>query len=104
MSGVIDRSLNYGRHHIARFVGAVARESRAPGQGSPVRVLDIGAGHGVDLLIARERLPGAELYAIEVYPAYQAELRRQGIEVAALNIERDRFPFENESLDVVIAN
>lgn len=92
---MIDRSLNYGRHHIRRFLTHV----------NPcLKVLDIGAGHGNDLLIAREAHPSAQLYALESYPPYVEELRGKGIEVHAVNIEREDYPFAPESLDVVMGN
>jgi SAM-dependent methyltransferase len=92
---MIDRSLNYGRHHIRRFLRH-AGELRT--------VLDLGAGHGDDLLLARDVSPESALHAVEVYPPYAAELAAQGITVHALNIERDVLPFRDASVDVVIMN
>jgi len=66
---MIDRSLNYGRHHIASFLKDV---------GSANRILDIGAGHGTDLGLAHKVFPEAELLAIESYPPYVEELSRGG--------------------------
>jgi len=67
-------------------------------------VLDIGAGRGDDLLLARSHNSAVDLHAIEVHPEYQKILRQKGIPVHPLNIERDKFPFPDESVDVVIAN
>ena len=67
-------------------------------------ILDVGAGGGGDLLCARSYNPSCELHAIEVYPPYQQTLERSGIIVHPVDIERERFPFPNESVDVVIAN
>lgn len=92
---MIDRNLNYGRHHIARFTKNAAPFGR---------VLDIGAGLGADLQLAKEASPNAELHAIEVYPPYQETLRSQGVQVCALDLEKDPMPFEDESMDIVIAN
>jgi SAM-dependent methyltransferase len=91
---MIDRSLNYGRHLIERFLRAAPFQS----------VLDIGAGHGDDLLIARSVNPGAQLIGLEAYAPYQEELRRKGVEVHSINIEQDRFPFADASLDIVMGN
>jgi SAM-dependent methyltransferase len=91
---MIDRSLNYGRHHIRAFL----RDS--PGDD----VLDLGAGGGVDLAAAREVKPGARLHAVEVHPPYAAELEARGIRVHRLDLERERLPLSDESVDVVIAN
>jgi hypothetical protein len=58
MSIVIDRTLNYGRHHVRNFL-----RSAAPYH----TVLDVGAGGGEDLMLAREVQPDAQLNAIEVH-------------------------------------
>jgi SAM-dependent methyltransferase len=92
---MIDRSLNYGRHQIAHCLG-LARPYAT--------VLDLGAGHGDDLLIARRIVPGAAIHGIEVYPDYASELRAKGIGVHCINIEQERLPFPDGSIDVVIAN
>jgi len=91
----IDRSLNYGRHHVRNFLSA-ARPFH--------QVLDLGAGHGDDLLLARDVAPDAALHGIEVYAPYAAELEQKGIVVHRLNIERDLLPFRDGSIDVIVAN
>lgn len=68
------------------------------------KVLDIGAGHGHDLLMARDVNPKAQLIGIEPYSPYVSELESKGIKVHSLNIERDRFPFSDGELDIVMAN
>jgi SAM-dependent methyltransferase len=92
---MIDRSLNYGRHLIEHYLLS------AP---ASAVIVDIGAGSGTDLAIAREKHPGARLHAIECWPPNVEALRQQGIAVHALNIERDTLPMEAGSVDVVIAN
>lgn len=92
---MIDRSLNYGRHHIKSFL------EQAPNNN---RILDIGAGHGTDLQAARNVNPDAALFASENWPPYIKELSDQQIIVNSVNIERDRLPFDDNDLDVVIAN
>jgi SAM-dependent methyltransferase len=96
--GVIDRSLNYGRANMAASLG------RAAAAGPVKTVLDIGAGKGDDLLLARKASPAAALHAVELYPPYQEALRAKGITVHPLNIERDPFPFGDGAVDVVMAN
>ena len=95
LEGIIDRSLNYGRHHVSRFLGEAH---------SLNVVLDIGAGSGDDLMLARARNPSCELHAVEVYPDYQQALGQQRVTVHPLNIERDAIPLGDGSVDVVIAN
>ena len=95
MSAMIDRTLNYGRDHIRNTLCAAA----------PYRaVLDLGAGRGHDLALAREVQPDAQLYAVEGYRKSAEYLAQQGFEVHNLDIERDSFPFPKGAIDVVIAN
>lgn len=68
------------------------------------KVLDIGAGHGDDLLMAGSVHPSAQLIGIEPYVPHAAELKSKGIQVHSLNIERDVFPFREGDLDIVMAN
>jgi SAM-dependent methyltransferase len=95
MIAMIDRTLNYGRHHIERFLLSSAKYHR---------ILDIGAGHGDDLMLARRIDASAEINGIEVHPTYAAELAQKGINVHSINIERDKLPFPDGSTDIVIAN
>lgn len=92
---MIDRSLNYGRHHVRRFL-----ERAAPYD----RVVDLGAGTGVDLEAALEVCPGAEVLAVEVHPPYAGPLEERGWKVLRLDIERDALPLPDASVDVVVAN
>lgn len=93
---MIDKSLNYGRPLIQGFL-----EKSIPPYAV---VVDLGAGHGDDLELARQFSNSARLCAVECWPPYVQELEAKGVEVAPLNIERDKLPFQNESVDVVIAN
>jgi len=97
LNSIIDRSLNYGRHQIGKFFSELS-------SGNKQIVLDIGAGHGDDLLIAKKYNENAELHGIEVYEPYANELREIGVTVHSLNIEKDKLPFTNQSVDVIIAN
>lgn len=92
---VIDRSLNYGRACIRAFLDAARPYAT---------VLDIGAGRGYDLDLARELQPDAKLVALETFDRSVQHLRDKGVETHALDIERDPYPSAPESVDVVIAN
>jgi SAM-dependent methyltransferase len=92
---VIDRSLNYGRPVIRRLLSEAAPFTR---------VLDLGAGRGGDLESARAIAPAAELHALEVYPVYIRVLAEKNINVAQFDLERDEFPYDDGSFDVIIAN
>jgi 2-polyprenyl-3-methyl-5-hydroxy-6-metoxy-1,4-benzoquinol methylase len=91
---LIDRGLNYGRRNIAAFLQKAA----------PFRsIVDIGAGSGADLDIAADICPSAKRFALEVYPPNIQILSRRH-DVISLDVERDPFPFGDESIDVVMGN
>ncbi len=92
---MINRSLNYGRHLIKKFLASA---------GQYQAVLDIGAGGGDDLMLARIINQEAVLHAIEVDSENTSKLTQKNIMVHSLNIEKDPFPFSDDSMDVVIAN
>jgi len=92
---VINRTLNYGRDNIERFLELSAPYST---------VLDLGAGSGADLLLARKVNPSARLLALEGHAPNVAKLAAIGVEALAHDLEHGVFPFPDESLDVVMAN
>ena len=91
---MIDRSLNYGRNHVANFLNKTTFST----------VLDLGAGQGSDLDLAVKANPNASVHAIEVYPEYAKILSNKDFTVHSINIEREQIPLENESVDVIIMN
>ena len=92
---MIDRTLNYGRHHIKSFLATATPYHT---------VLDLGAGHGDDLLFSKTFAPDATLHAMESHPPYVEELQSKGINVFSANIEREPLPFADGSVDVIIMN
>lgn len=92
---MVDKTLNYGRHHIKAFT---------KGTINGAVILDLGAGGGDDLLLAMANNPDCNLHAIECFGPYQDNLRAKGITVYNVNIENQRLPFEDESVDMIIAN
>lgn len=92
---MIDKNLNYGRHLIKEFT------RKTPDHAN---ILDIGAGLGSDLLLVKNNNPTVQLFGVECYPKYQETLRSNGISVVGINIEKDRLPFDDESIDLVICN
>jgi Methylase involved in ubiquinone/menaquinone biosynthesis len=92
---MIDRQLNYGRHLIQEFLQASMTYKS---------VLDIGAGYGDDLQIARQINPSTELFALENCDTFIKKLINKQIKVYPVNIEHDIFPFSDQSVDTVIAN
>lgn len=92
---MIDRTLNYGRHHIRRFLANCGKFDL---------VVDLGAGRGDDLLAARAVNPRAALHAIEPSTPLASQLRQLGAVVHDLDVERSPLPFQDQTVDVVIAN
>ena len=92
---MIDRTLNYGRHLIKQYLSS---------SGSYRNVLDIGAGHGHDLLLAREVNPSCKLFALESLPESVDLLKNLKVEVQSLDVEKQKIPFKAGQFDVVIAN
>ena len=92
---MIDRTLNYGRHIIERFAKLIKYYDT---------VVDIGAGKGDDLMIYKKCNPSCNLIALEAYEPNVEILKSKGIRTYLHNLERDNFPFEDKSIDVINAN
>ena len=93
--------LNYGRDIVRGW----AADAAAQRSGGPVTVLDIGLGGGTDLLGVKAALGGKGCFlGIESYAPNVENARKNGIEVADINIENTCFPYEDASIDIVMAN
>lgn len=80
---------------VARLAASSAPHAR--------RLLDIGCWEGE----ATERYArrfGAHPCGIEVFPGPAARARARGVAVVRLDLERDRFPWGDATMDLVIAN
>lgn len=92
--------LNYGREIIAQWATAHLRNAS-----TPRLVLDIGVGHGLDLINIERSCPTSlELHGIECHPPSVEIAERQGIKVRSLDIERERLPFPDANFDLIVAN
>jgi SAM-dependent methyltransferase len=92
---MVDRRLNYGRDIVVEYLTAIAPFAT---------VLDLGAGEGEDLELARRVFPGTHALAIEGYAPCVERLRSEGVEVHQIDIEHDRLPCDDESVDAIISN
>ncbi|MCP4109528.1 MAG: methyltransferase domain-containing protein [Desulfobacteraceae bacterium] len=92
---LIDHNLTYGRDVIRNFLFKAAPYCN---------VVDLGAGSGIDLTIAKEINKDSVLTAIECGRVYSDNLTKKGFKVISINIEKNIFPFEDESVDIFIAN
>jgi len=92
--------LVYGRPILRGWAASQAGVSNRP-----IRVLDVGCGRGDDLVAIRERIGGkAELFGLESYAPYRKICTDLGIDVRDADVERDRLPFGDGDLDVVLMN
>jgi SAM-dependent methyltransferase len=96
--------LNYGRDILAEYALEIAVDK------TQLRILDIGLGSGKDLVNIRQKCleahPGMKLefFGLECYPPNVEAAKKQGIQVFPINIESQKFPFENGFFDVVLSN
>jgi SAM-dependent methyltransferase len=67
------------------------------------RLLDVGCWDG-SATVEYARCIEAEAYGIEIFEEPARKARDRGVEVARLNLERESFPWEADTFDVVIAN
>lgn len=91
---MVDRQLNYGRDVIRRFVDRIHVET----------AVDLGPGLGYDIATVRDVHPSARIIGIEVHPPYVEHLRSLGIDAVECDLEHDRLPFHDESVDLIVAN
>lgn len=66
----------------------------------------MGLGEGTDLRNIKKVLKGKilNLYGLESYIPNVKKAKENGIEVSIFDLERERFPYENRSIDIIIAN
>jgi len=106
--------LNYGRHIIRKWgKDYILRKAEATDRQYIIsRLLDIGCGHGTDLINIKEDVLQHEskksfiinLSGIENYKDYIKECQDQGIKIFPLDIEHDEYPGDDSQYDLVIAN
>lgn len=97
--------LNYGRNIIEKYCKRCMAETENK---EHFIILDLGAGSGIDLINCakgvEDSIKDIELWALESYVPNIEILRKKGIHVKKFNIEKDKFPFEDESVDFIIMN
>ena len=91
---IVDHNETYGRHILEKAV-----------KGKRIQTcVDIGCGEGTDLSIVSKYNAGAELYGIDYGNWNSEKLKRNNIIPLSVNVEREKLPFDNDSIDFVIAN
>ena len=95
LAGLIDHDETYGAHIIDKMASTLTNVGT---------VVDIGAGSGRDLGIVKLRHPRCKTVALEAGKTYADALSSKVDQVFVLDIERNIFPFDKNSIDLVIAN
>jgi SAM-dependent methyltransferase len=95
--------------HCSRVLAAVRATiagllSDRPRADAPVHLLDIGCWDGDATVEYAARLGGARMHGIEVFPGPADAARRRGVAVAALDLERDAWPYADGACDVLVCN
>ncbi len=91
----VDHAETYGPHVIDAMVSRIPRVDIA---------VDLGAGSGRDLETVRKHHPNAQVVAVETSTVYAAALQKRLPDVRILDIERDDLPFNDGTVDLIIAN
>jgi SAM-dependent methyltransferase len=73
------------------------------GENRPLTLCDVGCWDG-EPAAAYGGILGGAVAGIEVFASQAASARARGIDVAAIDLERETFPWPDASFDVVIAN
>lgn len=90
----MDHNETYGRHILKNTVKQIKIS----------KCVDIGCGEGYDLSIVKQYHPDAELFGIDFISRNSEKLKSLGIKLIIMDIEKDKLPFQDESIDFVIAN
>lgn len=91
---IVDHNESYGRHILEKCVSQLNINT----------CVDMGCGYGSDLMIIKKQKPDAELTGIDFGTWNSETLKEKGIRLVTLDIEKDKLPFEDESVDFIIAN
>lgn len=71
----------------------------------PENLLDVGCGDGVKTAMFADMLavPANKVYGIELKDKYIAQVRNK-LNIKKIDLEKDRFPFDDQEIDTVICN
>jgi len=94
---LIDKNLNNGREIIQELLSCCITKNKK------YVIVDLGAGEGKDIS-SLSKLKNNRIHAIENYPPNITILKEMGVKTHNINIESESLPFEDESVDLLIAN
>lgn len=90
----VDHNETYGRYLLENIV-----------KDRKIKIgVDLGCGGGDDLALIRKYNLEAELYGIDFNLQNKDKLNNLNIKPFVIDIEKDKLPFANESIDFIIAN
>jgi ubiquinone/menaquinone biosynthesis C-methylase UbiE len=90
----VDHNETYGRNILKKVIKNIEIN----------KCVDIGCGCGDDLSIIKKYNPKAEIFGVDFGLWNEDRLKQRGIKPIVVNIEKDKLPFEDESVDFIIAN
>jgi len=96
---IVSHEETYGRHILEKVLKQLKKEKL-----KIERCVDIGCGEGIDLTIVKRYIPNAELFGIDFRLQNKEKLESLGIKFMEINIEYEKLPFEEESIDFIILN
>jgi ubiquinone/menaquinone biosynthesis C-methylase UbiE len=91
---IVDHTESYGRHLLADAIRGLQVNT----------CLDVGCGGGDDLMVVAKLHPKAQLYGIDFGEWNFAKLKERHIVPLSVNVEHDKLPFGDNSVDLIIAN
>jgi len=91
---IVDHTETYGRHILAK----IARDLDVS------LCVDLGCGNGDDLITVKKYNTNSRLIGVDFGDLNKESLIERGIEPIFINIENQRLPFEDETVDLIIAN
>ncbi len=91
---LVDVDEQYGRHILENFYKKINVETAC----------DLGVGYGLDLERLKKIHPEAKMYGIDFVDTLRNELALKNIELRVQNIEQDKLDFQDQSIDLFIAN
>jgi len=90
----VDKQLNYGRSIILNYSKQLEYQS----------ILDIDAGQGIDLNIFTNQHQLIKTFAVDNWSSNIEILEPKGHVVSGLNKEKEKLPFDGNSMDAIIFN
>lgn len=92
--GIVDHNETYGRHILQRVIKDL----------NVSLCVDLGCGMGNDLTVVKTNKPQAKCIGVDYGHWNREILLEKDITSVSVNIENQPLPFENETVDLMIAN